>query len=136
MLSHFDLHILKIPLSTTQSVTLEKVKRVRSIIEKNTNDEHKFKNLEHEELNDFHKILQICEFVLEKYENKKALRQDLKKFVNTIESTLMNLEPLDDEINELVVSADFSINKMKEFKSNLFESKMDSHQYHTNNCLF
>jgi len=48
----------------------------------------------------------------------------------------MNLEPLDDEINELVVSADFSINKMKEFKSNLFESKMDSHQYHTNNCLF
>ena len=136
MLSHFDLHILKIPLSTTQSVTLEKVKRVRSIIEKNINDEHKFKNLEHEELNDFHKILQTCEFVLEKYENKKALRQDLKKFVNTIESTLMNLEPLDDEINELVVSADFSINKMKEFESNLFESKMDSHQYHTNNCLF
>ena len=64
MLSHFDLHILKIPLSTTQSVTLEKVKRVRSIIEKNINDEHKFKKLEHEELNDFHKKLQICEFVL------------------------------------------------------------------------
>ena len=136
MLSHFDPHILKISLNTTQSVTLEKVKRVRSIIEKSIDDEHKFKNLEHEELNDFHKILQICEFVLEKYENKKALRQDLKKFVNTIESTLMNLEPLDDEINELVVSADFSINKMKEFESNLFESKMDSHQYHTNNCLF
>jgi len=73
MLSHFDPHILKISLNTTQSVTLEKVKRVRSIIEKSIDDEHKFKNLEHEELNDFHKILQICEFVLEKYENKKAL---------------------------------------------------------------
>ena len=136
MLSHFDLQILKISLNTSQSVTLEKVKHVRSIIEKNLDSEHKFKNLNPEEVYDFHKILQICEFILEKYENKKALRQNLKKFVNTIESTLMNLEPLDDEINELVVSADFSINKMKEFKSNLFESKMDSHQYHINNCLF
>ena len=136
MLSHFDPHILKISLNTTQSVTLEKVKRVRSIIEKSIDDEHKFKNLEHEELNDFHKILQICEFVLEKYENKKALRQNLQKFVITIESTLISLESLDDEINELVVSADFSINKMKEFESNLFESKIDSHQHHVNNCLF
>jgi intein-encoded DNA endonuclease-like protein len=136
MLSHFDLHILKISLNTSQSVALEKVKHVRSIIEKSIDDEHKFKNLEPEELNDFHKILQTCEFVLEKYENKKALRQNLKKFVNTIESTLMNLESLDDEINELVISANFSINKMKEFESNLFESKMDSHQHHTSNWLF
>ena len=35
MLSHFDLQILKISLNTSQSVTLEKVKHVRSIIEKN-----------------------------------------------------------------------------------------------------
>ena len=136
MLSHFDLQILKISLNTSQSVTLEKVKHVRSIIEKNVDREHKFKNLNPEELYDFHKILQTCEFILEKYENKKALRQNLKQFVDVIESTLMNLDSLDDEINELVISYDFSINKMKEFESNLLESKMDSHTHHINNCLF
>ena len=136
MLSHFDLQILKISLNTSQSVTLEKVKHVRSIIEKNLDSEHKFKNLNPEEVYDFHKILQICEFILEKYENKKALKQNLKQFVNVIESTLMNLDSLDDEINELVISYDFSINKMKEFESNLLESKMDSHTHHINNCLF
>ena len=136
MLSYFDLDVLKKLLNRPESITLEKIKHLRSIIEKNIDDEHKFKNLKPEELYDFDKILQICAFLLEKYENKKVIRQNLKNFVNIIDTTLMKLESLDDEINELVISSDFSINKMKEFQSHLFEHKMNSHPPHTSNYLF
>ena len=115
--------ILKLSLKTSETANLEKVRYLQSIIEKKIdNDNQKIQNFEFDELNDFHKILQICEFVLEKYENKKALSQNLKKFVKIIDSTLANLELLDDEISELTVSAEFSMNKINEFKSNLIKS--------------
>jgi hypothetical protein len=123
MLVFLNLVTLKLSLKTSETVNLEKIRHFKSIIEKKIdNDSQKTQNLEFDELNDFHKILQICEFVLEKYENKKALSQNLKKFVKIIDSTLVNLESLDDEINELTISADFSMNKIKEFQSNLIKS--------------
>ena len=123
MLVFLNLITLKLSLKTSETVNLEKIRHFKSIIEKKIdNDSQKTQNLEFDELNDFHKILQICEFVLEKYENKKALSQNLKKFVKIIDSTLVNLESLDDEINELTISADFSMNKIKEFQSNLIKS--------------
>ena len=123
MLAFLNSDILKLSLKTSETANLEKVRYLHSIIEKKIdNDNQKIQNFEFDELNDFHKILQICEFVLEKYENKKALSQNLKKFVKIIDSTLANLELLDDEISELTVSAEFSMNKINEFKSNLIKS--------------
>ncbi|MDP6857596.1 MAG: hypothetical protein QF559_01525 [Candidatus Nitrosopelagicus sp.] len=123
MLAFLNSDILKLSLKTSETANLEKVRYLQSIIEKKIdNDNQKIQNFEFDELNDFHKILQICEFVLEKYENKKALSQNLKKFVKIIDSTLANLELLDDEISELTVSAEFSMNKINEFKSNLIKS--------------
>ncbi len=123
MLAFLNSDILKLSLKTSETANLEKVRYLQSIIEKKIdNDNQKIQNFEFDELNDFHKILQICEFVLEKYENKKALSQNLKKFLKIIDSTLANLELLDDEISELTVSAEFSMNKINEFKSNLIKS--------------
>ena len=115
MLAYFDLHVLKKVRKTFQLVNLEKVKHFKSVIEKkiDSDDIQKFQNYEYEELNDFHKILQICEFILEKHESKRELSQNLKKFVSIIDSTLINLESLDEEINELTVSADFSLKKIQ-----------------------
>ncbi len=129
MLAYFDLHVLKKVRKTFQLVNLEKVKHFKSVIEKkiDSDDIQKFQNYEYEELNDFHKILQICEFILEKHESKRELSQNLKKFVSIIDSTLINLESLDEEINELTVSADFSLKKIQEFKSNLIKSEKKTH---------
>jgi hypothetical protein len=122
MLAFLNLDILKLSLRTSETVNLEKVRYLQSIIEKKLeNNNEKIQNLESDELNDFHKILQICEFILEKYENKKTLSQNLKRFVKIIDSTLVNLELVDDEVKELEVSANFSMNKIKEFQSNLIK---------------
>ena len=125
MWSYFDLHILKIQLKASQLVNLEKVQHIKSIIEQKMvyDDVQKFQHFEPQELNDFYKILQICEFILEKYKDKKELSQNLKKFVSIIDSTLISLESLDEEINELTVSADFSLKKIQDFKSNLIKSE-------------
>ena len=51
----------------------------------------------------------------------------MKKLVNVLDSTMMSLESLDDEINELRLSADLSISRLKDFKSNLIKSQEDEH---------
>ena len=71
--------------------------------------------------------MQICEFILTKHENKKSLHENLKKLVNILDTTMMSLESLDDEINELHISADLSISRLKNFKSNLIKSPDDEH---------
>ena len=76
--------------------------------------------------------MQICEFILVKYENKKSLHENLKKLVNVLDTTMMSIESLDDEINELSISADLSINRLKDFKSNLIKSP-DDERPHTIN---
>ena len=119
---------MKISLNTPVTLNLEKIQQIRSIIEKNIGQNQlSIKNLEPEELYDYQKILQICEFILVKYENKKSLHENLKKLVNVLDTTMMSIESLDDEINELSISADLSINRLKDFKSNLIKSPDDEH---------
>ena len=73
-------------------------------------------NLNFNELEDFSKILTSCEIVLSKYENKKAIYQNMKKFVDVLDTTVNSIELMDNEIDELSISADFSIKKIKEFE--------------------
>jgi len=119
---------MKISLKTPIPLNLEKIQHMKSIIEKKIGqNQSSFKNLEPEELYDYQKIMQICEFILTKHENKKSLHENLKKLVNVLDSTMMSLESLDDEINELRLSADLSIRRLKDFKSNLIKSQEDEH---------
>ena len=124
---------MKIALNTPVTLNLEKIQQIKSIIEKNIGQNQlSIKNLEPEELYDYQKILQICEFILVKYENKKTLHENLKKLVNVLDTTMMSIESLDDEINELSISADLSISMLKDFKSNLIKSP-DDERPHTIN---
>ena len=111
-------------------VNLEKIQYAKSIIEKNIGQNQLIiKNLEPEELHDYQKIMQICEFILVKHENKKALYENLKKFVNTIDSTMLSLESLDEKVSELNISADLSISRLKDFKANLIKSQEDKYSH-------
>ena len=111
-------------------VNLEKIQYAKSIIEKNIGQNQLIiKNLEPEELHDYQKIVQICEFILVKHENKKTLYENLKKLVNTIDSTMLSLESLDEKVNELNISADLSISRLKDFKANLIKSQEDEYSY-------
>ena len=73
--------------------------------------------LDFNESGDFSRILTLCEIVLSKHENKKAVYQNMKRFVDILDSTVGSIEHMDNEIDELGISADFSIKKIKEFES-------------------
>jgi hypothetical protein len=119
---------MKISLNTPTTFNLEKIQQIKSIIEKNIGQNRlSIKNLEPEELYDYQKIMQVCEFVLVKYENKKSLYENLKKVINALDSTMQSIEYLDEEINELSISADLSMNRLKDFKANLL--KPQEHEY-------
>ena len=45
---------------------------------------------------------------------------------------MMSLESFDDKISELNISADLSINRLNDFKSNLIKSTEDEHPHTIN----
>ena len=83
--------------------------------------------LDPEELADFYKILTKCEIILSKYENKKTTYQHMKKFVDVLNSTIESLETMDGKIDELTISADFSMKKIREFESQYLNSSTSFH---------
>ena len=82
--------------------------------------------LEPSELEDLYKILTMCELLLSKYESRKFTYQNMKKFVDILDSTIESLEMMNGKIDELTISADFAMKKIKEFESEFLHSKTDS----------
>ena len=127
---------MKISLKTPITLNLEKIQHMKSIIEKKIGQNQlNIKNLDPEELYDYQKIIQICEFILTKHENKKSLHENLKKLVNVLDSIIPSLESLDNEINELSLHADLSMNRLKDFKENLIKSHEDKHPHTSNQII-
>ena len=101
------------------SKDLERIKSVSSKIEKKLSevkrsDEDKFDKLSLEELQDLNKIVGIADFMLCKYAEKKEMGTILNEFVSIISDTAHSLDDLDDEVSELIISAEDSINKVKD----------------------
>ncbi len=105
---------------------LIQVRELMSTVEKKLstfgNEKSAVEKLDFEELADFYKILTKCEIILSKYENKKTTYQHMKKFVDVLNSTIESLETMDGKIDELTISADFSMKKIKEFESQYLNS--------------
>jgi len=74
-----------------------------------------------EELQDLSKIVRLADFMLFKYEDKKETRSLLKHFVSIIRDSAESIEEIDDEVSELIISAEDSINKIKEIHTNVSE---------------
>lgn len=114
------------------------IEQIRSLSERigkklsklKTSDDSKLDKLSFEELQDINKILAIADFMLCKYEEKKETYSILQNFVSVITESATSIEGLDDEISELIVSAEDSINKIKDLHTNISE-KSDFDKTHS-----
>ncbi len=106
---------------------LNKVKKFSSLVEKelfrfDKKNEKKLKKLSLEELKDLHQLLQIANYILSKHEDKKEIRSLLKEFVDMINYSTLSVDILNDDIQELVISAEISIEKIKNLQGNVSEN--------------
>lgn len=106
------------------SKDIEKIKSISSIIDKKLSkvkpsEDSKIDKLSLEELQDLDKIVGIANFMMCKYADKKEMRSILKHFTSIIYETAGSLENLDDEVSELIISAEDSINKVKDMHTHI-----------------
>ena len=118
----------------------ERIHTISSIIDKKLSkikpsESSKIEKLTLEELQDLNKIVGIADFMMCKYADKKEMRSILKHFTSIIAETASSLEQLDDEVAELIISAEDSIGKVKDMhtliseKSDLKKKYPDGHDY-------
>ena len=106
------------------SKDIERIKSISSIIDKKLSevkpsDDSKIDKLTLEELQDLDKIVGIANFMMCKYADKKEMRSILKHFTSIIDETASSLEDLDDGVSELIISAEDSINKVKDMHTHI-----------------
>ncbi len=116
------------------SKDIERIRALSSKIDKKLSEakssDDKIDKLTLEELQDLNKIVGIADFMLCKYDDKKEMRSILKHFVSIISETANSLENLDDEISELIISAEDSINKVKDMHTHISEKSDFKKRYH------
>ena len=117
------------------SKDIERIRTLSSKLDKKLSevkpsDDDKINKLTLEELQDLNKIVGIADFMICKYADKKEIHSILKHFVSIISDTANSLENLDDEISELIISAEDSINKVKEMHVHISEKSDFKKRYH------
>ena len=93
--------------------------------ELNKNNKSIISQLGEDELNDLNRLLQIADYILCLHEEKKELHSILKKFVNVINGSISSIENIDDQTNELIISADSTISKIKNHQSSMNKSLIE-----------
>ena len=106
------------------SKDMDRIKSISSIIDKKLSEvkpseDSKIDKLSLEELQDLDKIVGIANFMMCKYADKKEMRSILKHFTSIIYETAGSLESMDDEVSELIISAEDSINKVKDMHAHI-----------------
>ncbi len=114
---------------------IERIRTLSSKIDKKLSDakpsdDDKIDKLTLEELQDLNKIVGIADFMLCKYADNKEMRSILKHFVSIISETGNSLDNLDDEISVLIISAEDSINKVKDMQSHISDKSDFKKRYH------
>ena len=110
----------------TFSKDLEFIRNISNKIEKklsnsDSSTNNKIDKLSIEELQDLNKIVSLADFMLCKYQDKKETHSILEHFVSIIRESAESIEEIDDEVSELIISAEDSINKVKEIHTNISE---------------
>lgn len=107
------------------SKDLDFIKNISGKIDKKISQSNtknlKIENLTLEELQDLRKIVGLADFMLHKYEDKKDTKSILEYFVSIIRDSAESIESIDDEVSELIISAEDSIGKIKELHTNISE---------------
>ncbi|HXV51436.1 MAG TPA: hypothetical protein VD689_04850 [Nitrosopumilaceae archaeon] len=112
--------------STKITNSRKKIQKLSSLVEKRLeeldSDKKKINQLSLEELQDFNQILRIADYILYKYEHKKEVFSLIKEFVDMVSSSVGSMDDLNDNISELVISAEDSIKRIKSLQSNVSEN--------------
>ena len=108
---------------------IERIRSLSSVIDKKLSevkpsDNDKIDKLTLDELQDLDKIAGIVDFMISKYADKKEMRSILEYFASIIAETTDSMGNLDDEISELILSAEDSINKVKDLHTRI-DNKSD-----------
>ena len=103
---------------------IDRIRSLSSVIDKKLSEikpseDEKIDKLTFEELQDLDKIAGIADFMLTKYADKKEMSSILKHFTTVITETSDSMGDLDDEISELILSAEDSINKVKDLHAHI-----------------
>lgn len=114
---------------------IERIKTISSKIDKKiskakSSDDEKIDKLSLEELQDLNKIVGIADFMVTKYNDKKEMRSILKHFVEIITDSAKSLEDIDDEVSELILEAEDSINKVKDMHIHISDKSDFKKRYH------
>ena len=117
------------------SKDIDRIRAISSKIDKKLSevkpsDADKIDKLTLEELQDLNKIVGIADFMLQKYSDKKEFSSILKHFTSIISDTAGSLGDLDDEVSELIISAEDSINKVKDMHTHISEKSDFKNNYH------
>ena len=99
---------------------LEKIRKIYSLVDKRLKSteksNQKVENLTTDELLDLNEILRLADLILTKHEVKKEFHSLLKEFVEIINKSAYSVEALDDEINELIYSAEGTMTHLKDLQ--------------------
>ena len=117
------------------SKDLERIKSISSKIDKKISEirpdnDDSVDKLSFEELQDLHKIAEISNFLLCKYSDKKEMKSILEYFSSVVSDVSQSLEDIDDEVSELIISAEDSINKVKDMHTHISDKSQFEEKYH------
>ncbi|MDX1596466.1 MAG: hypothetical protein R3327_05945 [Nitrosopumilaceae archaeon] len=113
-------------------IDLRNIKNITSTIDKKLKSkltaDQKIDGLSLDELQDLSKIVKLADFMMCKYEDKKEMYSILTDFVYMIKESADDITGLDDEISELILSAEDSIKKVKDVHSRLHKRTGIEHE--------
>jgi len=118
---------------------IEKIKKFSLMVEKKleefeNKDAKKLENINYEELQDLNYILQMADYIMCKHEDKKQMRSMLKEFVGIINNSVNSMGEINDDIDELVISAENTIGRIKEIQGNMSDNSLvTQYDAHSNN---
>jgi len=106
---------------------LKKVRKFSSLVEKklaqfDKKDDNKIKNLTFEQLQDLQQLTSAANFILLKYEDNKEVYSLLKDFVDMIHNSSESMDLLNDNIVEMLMSAESAISRIKNLKDDVSEN--------------
>ena len=104
----------------------KKIKKFSLMLEKKISnfdkDKKKIENLSYEELQDLSKLVHVADYILTKYEDKKQVYNLFKDFVEMINRSSSSIDFLNDNISELVISAESAISRIKNLQNDVSEN--------------
>ncbi len=110
---------------------LKKIRTFSYIVEKklgqlDKKEESKIEKFSFEQLQDLSQLVHAANYILTKYEDNKEVYSLLKDFVEMINNSTASMDILNDQISELVVSAESAISRIKSIQGEVSEDYLIS----------